>query len=212
VTDAGGRRPLSREAIVAEAREMIRSDGLDQLSLRRLGRRLGVSATALYAHIETKQDLLRAVAAGEFDRLVASYGGVGSSDPLERIRFHSRTYVAYARAEPELFSVLFLFPPAQTSGQLPDDLVLPAATAAFTWALDAVHEAIAGGQLATDDPLLLALTLWSGAHGVATVLQLGFGLPRGLEDQLVDEITDRILAGYRPVSASPTRASVNTVK
>jgi AcrR family transcriptional regulator len=212
VTDAGGRSPLTREAIIAEARDLIRSDGLDHLSLRRLGSRLGVSATALYAHIDTKQDLLRAVAAGEFDRLVAAYGEVGSTDPLERIRFHSRTYVEYARAEPELFSVLFLFPPAQTSGQLPDDLVLPAATAAFSWAVAAVEDAIAAGQLATDDPLLLALTLWAGAHGVATVLRMGFGMPRSLEDQLVVEITDRILAGYQPAAMPERRPQVNTVK
>ncbi len=32
---------------------------------------------------------------------------------------------------------------------------------------------------------------------VATVLQLGFGLSRDLEDALVDEVLDRVLAGYR---------------
>jgi hypothetical protein len=45
--------------------------------------------------------------------------------------------------------------------------------------------------------VLVALTLWSGAHGVASVLQLGFGLPPELEEAMIDEITDRILAGYR---------------
>ena len=38
--------------------------------------------------------------------------------------------------------------------------------------------------------------LWSTVHGVATVLQLGFGLSRDLEDALVDEVIDRVLAGY----------------
>ena len=52
--------------------------------------------------------------------------------------------------------------------------------------------------LPSDDPLLVALTLWSGTHGVATVLQLGFGLPPELEDAMIDEVTDRLLAGYRP--------------
>ena len=73
---------------------------------------------------------------------------------------------------------------------------LDAATDAFTWATAAVDDAIAAGLLVTDDPLLLSLTLWAGAHGVATVLQLGFGLPTDLEDRMVDDITDRILAGY----------------
>mgnify|MGYP000523519977 CR=1 FL=1 len=61
-----------------------------------------------------------------------------------------------------------------------------------------VMGAIAAGAIASDDPLLVALTLWSGTHGVATVLQLGFGLPPELEDAMIDEVTDRLLAGYRP--------------
>ena len=198
MTAPADRTPLTRDAIVAAARDLIRADGLEQLSLRRLGGELGVSATALYAHIDTKEDLLRAVAAGEFERLVASYEGASAEGPLDRIRFHSRTYIEFSRAEPELFSVLFLFSPAQTSGRLPDDAVLPAATAAFAWATAAVDDAIAAGQLVTADPQLAALTLWAGAHGVATVLRLGFGLPPEIEDAMVEEITDRILAGYAP--------------
>ena len=63
---------------------------------------------------------------------------------------------------------------------------------------ETVEAALGSGELVADDPLLLALTLWSGAHGVATVLQLGFDLPPELEDAMVDDITDRIIAGYRP--------------
>jgi hypothetical protein len=33
---------------------------------------------------------------------------------------------------------------------------------------------------------------------VATVLQLGFGLPAELEERMIDEVTDRLLAGYAP--------------
>ncbi len=62
----------------------------------------------------------------------------------------------------------------------------------------AVDDAIATHAIEADDPLLVALTLWGGAHGVATVLQLGFDLPTDLEDAMISEITDRILAGYRP--------------
>lgn len=197
------RPPLTRAAIVATARELIREAGVDQLSLRKLGSRLGVTATALYAHIETKQDLLRAVAAGEFARLLESYeASADLADPLDRIRFHSRTYVDFARAEPDLFAVLFVFAPAQTADQVPEAFVLSEATAAFSLAAEAIDDAIASGQLVTDDPQVLALALWSAAHGVASVLQLGLGLPRELEDRVIDEVTDRLLAGYRPTDAS----------
>lgn len=155
---------------------------------------MGVTAPALYAHVRDKQDLLRAVAEAETDRLAASFGAFADLDPIERIRAHSRAYVAYSRDNPDLFRVILLVPPAGPVGTVS----LPATTTAFAAAVRAVEEAIATGVIKADDPQLVALTLWSGAHGVATLLQLGFDLPPALEDAMIDEITDRILAGYRP--------------
>jgi hypothetical protein len=60
-----------------------------------------------------------------------------------------------------------------------------------------VNEANAEGLIVNEDPDLEALTLWAGAHGVASVLQLGFGIPPEVGDAMIDEVTDRILAGYR---------------
>jgi len=187
-------RPLlQRDAIVDAARALIVAGGLEALSLRRLARRMGVTAPALYAHVRDKQDLLRAVVDIEIEALAASFEKFKDLDPLDRIRAHSRAYVAYARENPELFRVMLLVPPAGLAGGVP----LPATTNAFAEAVRAVDEAIATGAIKSDDALLVAMTLWSGAHGVASLLQLGFDLPRELEDAMIDEITDRILAGYR---------------
>lgn len=190
---------LTRGAIVAAARELVVTSGLEALSLRRLAASLGVTAPALYAHVDGKGDLLRALAEQQFDQLVARFTQVEVADPVERIRAHGRAYVALAREEPELFRLLFLFPPdLSAADDLPDGVELPAATRAFTVAAGAVEEAVASGALVADDPLLAALTLWSAAHGVAQVLLLGFELPPDFEEALVSEATDRLLRGYRP--------------
>lgn len=193
--DAEARARLEREAIVEAARQMIVADGLDALSLRRLAARLGVTAPALYAHVADKQDLLRAVADREFDALVARFVAVEAAGPIERIRAHGRAYVAHARAHPELFATMFLFPPRIEPLDVPA-AELPGATRAFAAAAEAVTEAIDAGLLHAEDPLLVALALWAGAHGVAQVLQLGFALPDGFAEALADEVTDGLLAGY----------------
>ena len=188
---------LDAERIVAEARAMVVAGGVESLSLRRLGRRLGVSAPALYFHVDSKAALLRAIAEGEVARLAERFEAIDQPDPLDRIRAQSRAYVTYARENPELFQVLLLAPPDLGVAPLPAGAALPATTNAFAAASSAIDDAIESGAIVADDPLLVALTLWSGAHGVASVLQLGFGLPAALEEAMVDEITDRILAGYR---------------
>ena len=105
------RPPLQRDAIVAAARALIVEDGLEALSLRRLAAQLGVTAPALYAHVRDKRDLLRALAEGEFETLVARFDAITDPDPIARIKGHGRAYVQHARENPELFRVMVLFPP-----------------------------------------------------------------------------------------------------
>jgi AcrR family transcriptional regulator len=175
---------------------MIITGGLEALSLRRLARQLGVTAPALYGYVHSKQDLLGAIADVEIQRLAARFVDVDDADPIDRIRAHSKAYITYARENPELFQVMLLAPPALPESGLPAESVAPSTTMAFTTATGAIEDAIASGAITTDDPQMIALMLWSGAHGVATVLQLGFDLPTELEDAMINEMTDRLLAGY----------------
>jgi len=49
---------LSRERVCREALALVDEEGLDALSMRRLGARLGVEAMSLYRHVRNKADLL----------------------------------------------------------------------------------------------------------------------------------------------------------
>jgi AcrR family transcriptional regulator len=54
----GNRTPLTRERILAAALGLADRDGLDGLSMRTVGRALGVEAMSLYRHVANKDDLL----------------------------------------------------------------------------------------------------------------------------------------------------------
>ncbi|WP_425247531.1 TetR/AcrR family transcriptional regulator [Streptomyces sp. NEAU-NA10] len=49
---------LSRNAIVREAVAMLDADGVEALSMRKLGARLNAGATSLYRHVATKDELM----------------------------------------------------------------------------------------------------------------------------------------------------------
>ena len=53
-----GRKPLSRERILAAALELVDEQGIDALSMRKLGQSLGYEAMSLYNHVANKDDLL----------------------------------------------------------------------------------------------------------------------------------------------------------
>lgn len=56
-----GRRRLSRERIIASAQELAARPGVDALSIRDLGRELGVDPSAVYRHFQSKNDLMAAL-------------------------------------------------------------------------------------------------------------------------------------------------------
>src|SRR5215472_513793 len=56
--DRSERSPLDRERLVRVALELLDEVGLDELSMRRLAERLGVTAAALYWYVRDKHELL----------------------------------------------------------------------------------------------------------------------------------------------------------
>ncbi|MFB7474531.1 TetR/AcrR family transcriptional regulator [Kitasatospora sp. NPDC056184] len=55
------RQPLSRERIVEAALRIVDAEGMDALSMRRVGQELGTGAASLYAHVGSKEELLELV-------------------------------------------------------------------------------------------------------------------------------------------------------
>jgi AcrR family transcriptional regulator len=56
------REPLTRERIIEAALGIMDEDGLEAVTMRRIGRELGVEAMSLYNHVEDKDDILDGVA------------------------------------------------------------------------------------------------------------------------------------------------------
>jgi AcrR family transcriptional regulator len=56
-----GRSTLTREQIVAEALRLLDTEGIDALSMRKLGAGLGVGATSLYWHVANRDELIELV-------------------------------------------------------------------------------------------------------------------------------------------------------
>lgn len=72
------RVPLSRERILQAAVELADEEGIDALTMRSLGRRLGVEAMSLYNHVDNKEDILDGIVdevANEMNAAVADYDG-----------------------------------------------------------------------------------------------------------------------------------------
>jgi AcrR family transcriptional regulator len=70
---------LTRERIVAEAMRLLDEEGMEALSMRNLGQRLGAGATSLYRHVASKDELIELVA----DEVYGEVEVPEVSDPAE---------------------------------------------------------------------------------------------------------------------------------
>lgn len=97
------RRPLTREAILKAALKLVDTQGLEGLSMRRLGKELGVEAMSLYNHIPSKAALLD----GLIEYVIAEVEPTDrSKDWTAQVRDMAHSYRALANAHPHIVPLI----------------------------------------------------------------------------------------------------------
>jgi AcrR family transcriptional regulator len=84
------RTPLTRDRVLRAALDLVDRDGFDALTMRRLGRELGVEAMSLYGYVDSKEDLIEGVVEQVFRQMPLIVPGPGRWQ--DRLRRHARAY------------------------------------------------------------------------------------------------------------------------
>ncbi|SHN03967.1 TetR/AcrR family transcriptional regulator [Cryptosporangium aurantiacum] len=95
---------LSRVAIVREAIAMLDAEGIEALSMRKLGARLNTAATSLYRHVATKEELMELAVDEVFAEITVP--PAGSTDWRAAVTEAAGSFRATALRHPWLASVL----------------------------------------------------------------------------------------------------------
>lgn len=98
------REPLNKARIAQAALDFIDANGLEALSTRQLGAKLGVEAMALYRHYPSKDALLDAVA--ELLVLQIPVPAPGSGGWQARVKEFARAYRGLGRSHPLAYPLL----------------------------------------------------------------------------------------------------------
>jgi AcrR family transcriptional regulator len=169
-----------RRALIDEAARTIQVHGVERLTLRTVGARLGVSRTALYRHFTDKQALLAAVGREGFVTLRHALVEAREGQGRRRAGFEAMAgaYVRFAVTHPSHYRVMF---GGFVESCAKDADFTAAATAAFDVLVDSIVEQQEAGIVRGDDPRLLARFIWSIVHGTA-MLAID-GQLRGVDDQ-----------------------------
>jgi AcrR family transcriptional regulator len=99
------RTPLSRERVVEAALELVDAEGPDALTMRRLGRALGVEAMSIYEYTSGKDELVGAVMERLLEELELPTSG--HPDWKQRIRDVIGAWLRLAERHPKAFPLLY---------------------------------------------------------------------------------------------------------
>jgi AcrR family transcriptional regulator len=169
-----------RETLIRAALDLIAQKGAAGFTFADAARWAGVSPAAPYRHFRDRDDLLANVALRGFEQFEAALAAAwddGRPDPFTALHRMGRAYLAFARAEPAYYSAMF-------EAGIPPDSSAELRTAgdrAFA-VLRGAAEKICAQISAKERPpvLMLALHIWSLAHGIASLFGRGDAARRSL--------------------------------
>jgi AcrR family transcriptional regulator len=171
------------------------SEGQD-LSLREVARRAGVSHAAPYHHFEDRRALLAALAEEGLDALRSSLHGAAAShseDPRHALLGLAVAYVRFAVENPAVFRLIF-------SAELRDREGLPQLQEAYTDAYAALAQEVRRLLPPREEPAEVrfwTLWAWSLVHGLTSLmLDQQVGNVRTADD--AEELARRVLRRSLP--------------
>lgn len=165
-------RQETRDAILDTARELFIERGIDAVTMREIGKRIGYSATAIYLHFKDKETLIRELCDTDFLALAKELRAIEQiADPVEKLRLLGLGYVKFAVSHPNHYRLMFMTPQVkcdlETSKIESGNPEQDAYAHLHAMVLQA-HEASCF-RPDLDDADLIAQTLWAGLHGVCSL-------------------------------------------
>ena len=172
-----------REAACLTALEIIAESGVDGLTVRELGKRMGCSYAKPYRYFGDKPRLIDMVRAHAFDRFAAYMSG---EDPAAIEVPLANRYVNFATTQPAAFEIMFGFRQSyvSTETRAAEDRAWQVCTKPF-------YEMAERGESDTD-PEVLAHMVWVSLHGLSA-LALSGQLTHGMDEAEINEQLFKLL-------------------
>jgi len=187
-----------RDKIFEAARELYLEQGIEGVSMRKIGDAVGVSATAIYRHFDSKEDLINAIVV-EGLTILADHlrPALETGTAYDKLRNLIDRFLEFALDKPQFFDSAFLIPNHQIGG-LSDEIVRHNWTT-FQLALEQIVTCMEQGLMRRDDPMDTAITIWAEVHGLVTLYRTGrLGQSEDAFRTIYRRSVERVLNGLEP--------------
>ncbi|MEP4892493.1 MAG: TetR/AcrR family transcriptional regulator [Aliiglaciecola sp.] len=161
-----------RTSLILTASAMLKDNGVENLSLRKLADQVGVSRTAPYHHFKDKNELLCAIAEQGFSHWKLQLEEIFENPDLneeQKLRAFIHGYISYAAQNPEMYDLMFgrtIWKQNSATDSL-KDIAYPTFQFQVKMTRDWQHKGLLPASL---DTLRLSQVTWGTIHGIARLL------------------------------------------
>ena len=187
-----------RDRILDTARELLIADGYRNLSMRKIARRIGVSATSIYLHFDHRDHLLHSLMEEAIDRLngVLEAAARTSTDPVERLEKVARAYIKFSLENPYQYQMIYVVRSEEMS-RYPKEK-FRRARRGYELLEEIIREGVQQGMIEDDNPRIAAYSFWAQLHGLMSVVHSKRLDTRIDRDIFLDKALHQVLKGLIP--------------
>lgn len=189
-----------RRLILDHTRHLLVADGYDALSMRKIARAVGCSATSIYLHFESKDALTHALIDEGMGRLHAVLSDTAGRhpDPADRLDGLCRGYVRFGLDNPEYYQVMFQLHPERMA-RYPAENYRRARRNVELFGETLAEGAGAGTlRVPATSPDVAAAALWTALHGLVSLLLAERVDVKVAGDAFIDVAVRQAQAAFRP--------------
>lgn len=153
------------------ARDILLADGLTGLSMRRVAKACGLSATAIYRHYRDKDELVAQAVLDGF-RLFARYlmDALEHQTPIQRFRVIGQRYFDFAHDHSQYYRLMFMTDSVELGMVHLDEVAKREIGGTFQMLQDRILECQSAGLFKPGEPQALAASVWASVHGLASLI------------------------------------------
>lgn len=203
-------RGALRARILEAARELFVTEGYASVSMRKIARRIGYSATTIYLHFRSKQEIFEALVSEMLGRQVRRMVEIErlGLHPVATLRAWLESYLELAREHPSEYRIAFmvdtdLWP--QPEDHIPEGSLEHEIYRRFVSMVRACY----GTESRRDENDVLATSqaIWSAVHGLASLRITYPTFPWAERGSLEEKVIDSALSGLPGGARLPTTSA-----
>lgn len=188
-----------RRDLVSAARQLVRDEGYEGLTIRKLANRAGYAPMSVYSYFADKHAILVALAEDQFEilakRLQKDYPG----EPIDALRHGLLDFVEFGLENPNEYRTVFMSTEMAKDAAEFENIELR--NPALHCLMERVDQAIAAGSF-RGDSFAISTMLWTVAHGAISLFiampHYPFGDRRAYAARLFEAVIAGMSAGEVP--------------